>query len=449
MTVPDLIDDLEQALAEMPRFDVHTHLVGGRLGARGLHDILLYHMVISDLYAAGCPNGARLTQYPGWPEPAEAHRRIEEALPIPAANSQYELRLDAAHDPPRSVHWEEPITADNWRRLDAMIRERADDRAWQHSIFDRAQHPPHLCRVRPARDGRRRRAAAIFVGVGVLHPLPMGRVRHGLVRTGALLGPAAGTAVADRRGTRCPGSRPASDRVIGSLDDVHAAIEHYVATIPYEQIVSTATSFSTLIDYRPVGDAEMEAALRRRGQAGPAERDIYASYINEAYLTASEQHADKIVFQFSLGAEPMPYESACILQQRSIYQFAEMVGRHPRLRFQVFLASRHANQAFCTLARELPNLSLAGCWWHNFFPDSMRQVLAERLDMLPVNKQIGFFSDAYCVEWVYGKTRMAQRQLALVLAEKIAQGQYTREDALGIARSILEESPQTLLKMTP
>ncbi len=245
------------------------------------------------------------------------------------------------------------------------------------------------------------------------------------------------------------GQRPASDRVIGCLDDVHAAIEHYVTTIPYEQIVSTATSFSTLIDYQPVGDAEMEAAIRRRGQAGPAERDIYASYINEAYLTAAEKHADKIVFQFSLGAEPMPYESACILQQRTIYQFAEMIGRHPRLRFQVFLASRHANQAFCTMARELPNLSLAGCWWHNFFPDSMRQVIAERLDMLPVNKQIGFFSDAYCVEWVYGKTRMAQKQLAKVLAEKILQGQYTRDDALGIARSILDESPQTLLKMTP
>ncbi len=73
MTPRDLIDDLEHALAEVPRFDVHTHLVGGRLGARGLHDIFLYHMVISDLYAAGCPNGARLTQFPGWPEPAEAH----------------------------------------------------------------------------------------------------------------------------------------------------------------------------------------------------------------------------------------------------------------------------------------------------------------------------------------------------------------------------------------
>ena len=112
------------------------------------------------------------------------------------------------------------------------------------------------------------------------------------------------------------------------------------------------------------------------------------------------------------------------------------------------MGSRHANQALCTLARELPNLSLAGYWWHNFFPDTIRQVMAERLDMLPVNKQVGFFSDAYCVEWVYGKTRMVERQLARVLAEKIEQGQYTREEAISIARSILHETPQTLLGMT-
>jgi hypothetical protein len=193
----------------------------------------------------------------------------------------------------------------------------------------------------------------------------------------------------------------------------------------------------------------MEAAISRRDQAGPAERDTYASYINEAYLMALEKYADRIVFQFSLGAEPMPFETASILYQRTIRQIAEMIARHPRLRFQCFLASRHANQSFCTMVRELPNLSLAGYWWHNFFPDIIHQVISERLDMLPVNKQMGFFSDAYCVEWVYGKAVLARKQLARVLAEKIDQGQYTRDDALGIARTILYESPQTLLGMTP
>ena len=49
--------ELEVQLAEVPILDVHTHLVGGKLAARGLHDILLYHMVVSDLYASGCPSG--------------------------------------------------------------------------------------------------------------------------------------------------------------------------------------------------------------------------------------------------------------------------------------------------------------------------------------------------------------------------------------------------------
>lgn len=52
-----LVKELEEALAELSMFDVHTHLVGGHLGARGLHDLMLYHMVVSDLYAAGCPDG--------------------------------------------------------------------------------------------------------------------------------------------------------------------------------------------------------------------------------------------------------------------------------------------------------------------------------------------------------------------------------------------------------
>jgi glucuronate isomerase len=443
MTPRELTDELEQALAELPQFDVHTHLVGGRLGARGLQDVLLYHMVISDLYAAGCPSGARLTQFPGWPEPLEAQQRIEEALPylpsIRNTSCSWMLRMIL-----RDLYqWHEPITIDNWRRLDGMLRERADDRAWHHSIFDRlnirrtcAEHARRGSGVDDARLQYSLEWALFTRCQWGEFDTALYELEHCWGRQPEPPSPIGGT-------------RPPSDRVICCLDDVHAAIEHYVDAIPYDQLISTATGFSTLFDYSPVSDAQMEAAIQRRAQASPAERDIYASYINETFLTALEKHAERIVFQFSLGAEPMPYETASILRQNTIQQLAEMIGRHSRLRFQVFLGSRHANQAFCTMARELPNLSLAGYWWHNFFPDTIRQVIAERLDMLPVNKQAGFFSDAYCVEWVYGKACMARKQLARVLAEKIIQGQYTRDDALGIARSILYESPQTLLGMTP
>jgi glucuronate isomerase len=124
-----------------------------------------------------------------------------------------------------------------------------------------------------------------------------------------------------------------------------------------------------------------------------------------------------------------------------------MVSRHPRLRFQCFLASQHANQSLCTLCRELPNLSLAGYWWHNFFPAAIRQVMDERLDMLPTSRQIGFFSDAYCLDWSYAKAVIVRHQLAEVLARKVAQGQYTEATALEVAKAILYDAPKALLGM--
>ena len=83
------------------------------------------------------------------------------------------------------------------------------------------------------------------------------------------------------------------------------------------------------------------------------------------------------------------------------------------------------------------------------YPIDVRQVMTERLDMLPVTKQVGFFSDAYCVECTYAKALLIRKQLALVLSEKITQGQYDRSLALSIARAILYDTPQTLLGMVP
>jgi glucuronate isomerase len=442
MTTHTLVNDLEHALAEVPVLDVHTHLVGGKLGARGLHDVLLYHMVVSDLYAAGCPSGARLTQYPGWPTREEAHARLAEAVPylrhVQNTSSFWGVRLILGD----LYGWREPVTADNWRRLDALIRERADDRAWHHGILDRLnvrRTGTEIARREQGQDDDRLQYALEW---GFFTRCQWGEFDTALYELERCWGRSPESPSPIGSGGRAP-----AERVIRTLADVHAAVAHYVNQIPYRHIVSTATHISTDIDFRPVSDAEMEAALARRDRAGPAERDLYASYINEAFLTALEKHGDEIVFQFSFGAEPLPYETGSRLSQRTIAQLAEMVGRHPRLRFQCFLSSRHANQSLCTLARELPNLSLAGYWWHNFFPDVIRQVLAERLDMLPANKQVGFFSDAYCVEWTYAKAILVRKQLAQALAQRIEQGQYSREDALAVARAILYESPQSLLGM--
>jgi hypothetical protein len=439
-----LAASIETALAEMPVLDVHTHLCGPKLAARGLQDILLYHMIVSDLYAAGCPSGARLTQFPGWASREEAAARIEEAIPfLPHIRNTsgwwgVRLILEDLYD------WREPITRDNWRRLDDMVRERADDGAWARSVL-RTVNVERTCAEYCRRgNGEGDDILQYSLEWGMFMRAQWGEFD---------------TAVWDLEMTwgKPPGvpapiggaNRPVPERTIRTLQDVDDAIAHYVSSIPYSDVISTATGISTDIDYRLPSDAEMEAALAKRATAGPAERDIYAAYIGEKFLSALEKHGEKIVFQFSLGAEPLPFETASRISQKTLGQLGEIIGRHPKLRFQCFISSRHANQTLCTMCRELPNFSLAGFWWHNFFPGAMRQVFQERLDMLPVNKHAGFFSDAYVVEWAYAKALIVRKQMARVLAEKVADGQYTEDDALHIARSVLYETPQSLLGMVP
>lgn len=444
MNTHRLTASLEAALAEVPVLDVHTHLCGPRLAARGLHDILLYHMIVSELYSAGCPSGARLTQFPGWTTREEAAARIEEALPflphIQNTSGWWGVRLILED----LYGWREPITRDNWRRLDDLVRERADDGGWARSILRRVNIERTCAEYCRRGAGEADDVLQYSLEWGMFMRAQWGEFD---------------TAVWDLEMTwgKPPGvpapiggaHRPVPDRTIRTIEDVASAIQHYVDSIPYAEVISTATGISTDIDYRLPSDAEMSAALARRAQAGPAERDIYAAYIGEKFLAALERRGDRIVFQFSLGAEPLPFETASRISQKTLAQLAEMIGRHPKLRFQCFISSRHANQTLCTMCRELPNFSLAGFWWHNFFPGAIRQVLTERLDMVPVNKQAGFFSDAYVAEWAYAKSIIVRKQMARVLAEKVEDTQYTETDALRVARAILYETPQSLLGMVP
>ena len=125
----------------------------------------------------------------------------------------------------------------------------------------------------------------------------------------------------------------------------------------------------------------------------------------------------------------------------------QILARHSSLHFQCFLSSRHANQSLCTLCRELPNLSLAGYWWHSFFPGSIAQVIDERLDMLPANKQICFFSDAYCVEWLYVKNKLIRAELVKALMKRIERSQYTLAQAVKTAEKLLFQTPKQLLRI--
>ena len=145
----------------------------------------------------------------------------------------------------------------------ALIRERADDRAWHHSVLDRLnirRTGTEIARRGNGEDDARLQYALEW---GFFTRCQWGEFDTALYELERCWG----------RKPESPapigaGGRPPTERSIRSLSDVHAAIAHYVNAIPYERILSTATHLSTDIDYRMVTDAEMEAALARRATAG-------------------------------------------------------------------------------------------------------------------------------------------------------------------------------------
>ena len=273
----ELLDDLHA----VPLLDAHTHLAGGKLGARGLHDILLYHMGVSDLYAAGCPTGARLTQYPGWPTREEAAARLREAVPFLPYVYNTSISWGTRIILKDLYGWGDPVTADNWQRVDALIRERADDRTWQREIMRRANIRRFSTELVRRENGQDDEILCYSLEWAFFTRCQWGEFDTALYELERCWGksPESPTPI----GT---GKRPATERVIRNLDDVQAAMAHYVERIPYDQILSMATHISTDLDLCPVTEDSMAGALARREQAGPPERDIYASYINEALLTA-------------------------------------------------------------------------------------------------------------------------------------------------------------------
>ena len=55
-----LVQKFFEDLNKVELIDMHSHIDAAHPCARGLDDILLYHMVITELYSAGCPDGERM-----------------------------------------------------------------------------------------------------------------------------------------------------------------------------------------------------------------------------------------------------------------------------------------------------------------------------------------------------------------------------------------------------
>lgn len=429
----DLYQGLLGDILALPALDAHTHVDAGHPAARGLHDLLLYHMMISELYSAGCKDGARLSEHP---DEEEITRRVEGALPfLPLIRntSTYHIFKTILAD---LYGWTDEVTPANWRDLHGLVASRAKDPSWPREILRRAGVERLSTEYWRRGSGKHDDILDYALEWAFFARTQWGQFDTALLELEVTW---------DKEETGAPlpvtlADVPPVSRQIKSAKDAREAMAHYVGLIPFGMVGALPQGLSTDIRYRTVSDAEMDAAISRRDEAGEAERDVYSSFLLNTFLDMVEPHFKGGVVQFSMGAEPLPFESGSKLRGDTLFELAAIVERHRDLNFQIFLASAHQNQALCTLARELPNLYAIGYWWHSFYPGFISQIMNERLDMLPINKHIGYFTDAYCLDWAYGKGKLIRETLAEVMANRVATGRYSRAQALDFCKAMLYDN---------
>lgn len=79
----------------------------------------------------------------------------------------------------------------------------------------------------------------------------------------------------------------------------------------------------------------------------------------------------------------------------------------------------------------------------------IRQVMAERLEMLPLNKQIGFFLRRLLHRVDVREDTDGAQAVRLGPRPKVALGPYILDEAVEIAGATLFDTPRTLLKIKP
>ena len=116
--------------------------------------------------------------------------------------------------------------------------------------------------------------------------------------------------------------------------------------------------------------------------------------------------------------------------------------------FCVSVLSSGQNQELVSYSWIFPNVVTSGHWWYSNIPAYVEQDLRARLQAVPKTKQLGYYSDAYKLEFILPKYNMYRRILARVLAEDFVRpGVYSEAQAVDLARLLLRENARRIFKV--
>jgi len=422
-----LRDELYEAICEMPVVDVHSHVNRDHMAAAKPEQVMFYHMLLYCLRSGGAADEKM------WPE-KEAGRH---GLPLPdffarwpaVAQTGFGWILKTIL---RDLYeWEGPLTAENLPRIREAFEAKTGQKDWAKQVLAKA-NVVRLC------------SSQVKV-----NPVPEGQW-DGNIRFTLERAPTSGTSEFRSWKQRLEAVGKILGRDVATVEHLREAVARFYEGFDWSDKKALVAWVSSEADFRPVDEAHLNRLLAD-AQADKALDADGVRFLEAAFIRAICRaiRSRTRIFQFCYGVQYLTPDPGCGHPvARAAPEFASscgyLFGEFPDLHFNVLNGYEPDEPIWAAMCQAYGNVSLANFWWETFFPSVMHTALARRFDMVPLSRLIGFFSDGWCVEYVYGRLQVVRRVLANVLAERIERGFWTREEALASAREILFETPRRI-----
>jgi glucuronate isomerase len=162
----------------------------------------------------------------------------------------------------------------------------------------------------------------------------------------------------------------------------------------------------------------------------------------------------RLPFDLMIGVNRRVYEKGVYQgqdlfdQRTSLIQYKELFNAFPDVTFPVSVLTSAQNQELVAYSWIFPNVIPNGHWWYSNTPPYIRKDLTERITAVPKTKLIGYYSDAYKLEFVLPKYSMYRRILANVLADEFVRpGLLSETVAVALGTRLLRDNVRETFKI--
>jgi glucuronate isomerase len=418
--MPGLFREIREKLAEIPVVDIHTHINPEKPHAERPEDVILYHYIVTELATAGVSRD--ILEKADMNEVLKKMRLIKNTSTywclLKIMNDLYELG-------------EERLKPEEWSEARRIIESTSKSPGWVERVLHGKIKTKRVFITLDYASPIPNYDPTIFVGGLRIDPL-ISRLSKGSLDK---LGKVAGVQITTLRD------------LDEGLDEIFKAFSKHIKTV--------TVSLQPEDEFKHVDSEEVGDSLKRIVEGFPLRPQQFRSLSSHIICKVSSlcQEYD-VVFQIMLGvrrpvagASPPDY-AIVAFNTNALTNYCEaLFSRFKNVKFDLILANSIQSHEIAVIAKNYPNVYFSGFWWYSFYPHIIRWGLLERIQMLPRNKVNAFFSDAYVIEWIYGKSCLLKDQLAYVLADMVEHGYYDKDFALEMAEDLLCKNPTMIYQL--